>query len=252
VLLFNVPLARGDKAVLLSSGSSEAPFEPAEFTETYVRILPRADLPAGTWASLTVSLADGNVLTFRLVSDPKEVDVRLDVDVRLRKRAAPDSPGVLRATIDQLREKLDECQSAAPAAGVAKIVSLILREKEAQAVEMRSVRGADKQNRMLMRAQNAYRLFGYTFVVFSLQNRDDSKLWEMDRAEIRLQGAGQAIDIEVAAAAMEPATLDMNPSTVGKVVVAFKTPVQQQGQRFTIGLRERNGSRHVQLDSLEL
>src|SRR5207245_1002276 len=69
VLLFSIPLLKGDKAVLLSAGN-EAVFDPAEFSDTYVRLLPRADLPAGTWASLTVALADGNVLTFRLVTDP--------------------------------------------------------------------------------------------------------------------------------------------------------------------------------------
>ena len=252
VVLFNVPIAKGEKAVILSPGSSETPFEPTEFTDTYVRLLPRADLPAGTWASLTVSLADGNVLTFRLVSDPKEVDVRLDVDVRLNKRAPPQSPAVLNATIEQLRAQLDECQSSAGKAGVAKIAALLLREKELQTVEMRAIRGTDKQNRMLIRAQYVYRLIGYTYVVFQLQNRDESKLWELERAEVKLQGGGQAMDLEVASAGMEPPTIDTSPTVYGRVVVAFKTPVQQQGQRFTITLRERNGSRHVQLDSLEL
>lgn len=238
---------------MLSPGSTETPFEPTEFTDTYVRLLPRADLPAGAWASLTISLADGNVLTFRLVSDPKEVDVRLDVDVRLKKRGAPDSPTALKAIIEQLRAQLDECQSTAGTAGVAKIAALVLREKEPQAVEMRPIRArADKQNRMLIRAQYVYRLLGYTYVVFSLQNRDDSKLWELERAEVRLQGAGQAIELEVASSAMDPPSIDTSPAVTGRVVVAFKTPVQQQGQRFTVMLRERNGARHVQLDSLEL
>ena len=252
VLLFSVPLGKEDKAVLLNS-SSDVVFEPPEFSDAYVRILPHADLPPGAWASLSVSLADGNVLSFRLVTDPKEVDVRLDVDVKLKKRATPESVEALKATLEQLRAQVDECQSTAGTAGIAKIAALVLLEKEPQVVELRTVRGTNKQNRMLLRAHHVYRLLGYTYLVLELQNRDDSKIWELDKAELKLNGAGQAVDLEVASGAMDPPAIEPSPTILGKVVVAFKTPTQQQAtQRFSVLLREKNGSRHVQLDSLEL
>ncbi len=253
VLLFSVPLAKTDKAVLLSS-ASETPFEPAEFSDTYVRLLPHGDLPPGGWASLTVALADGNVLTFRLVTDPKEVDVRLDVDVQLKKRAAPESLVALKTMNDQLRKEIDECRSTAGAAGIGKIAALVLAAEEPESVEARAIRGhADKQNRMLLRARHVYRLFGYTYLVLELQNRDDSKVWELERAEMKLQGAGQAVDLEVVSGVMEPTAIEPSATLTGRVVVAFKTPGQQQAtQRFSVLLREKNGSRHVQLDSLEL
>ena len=64
------------------------------------------------------------------------------------------------------------------------------------------------------------------------------------------QGAGQAQDVQVASAAMDPSAIE--PNATARIVVAFKMPDQQRGQRFTVGLREKNGSRHVQLDNLGL
>ena len=65
-----------------------------------------------------------------------------------------------------------------------------------------------------------------------------------------LELSGQTQDVQVASAAMDPSAIE--PNATGRVVIAFKMPDQQRGQQFTVALREKNGSRHVQLDNLAL
>src|SRR2546421_3629650 len=246
-LVFATPLAKDSQAVMLAQPGHE--FAPPKFTDSSVILIPRQDLLSGG-AALTVSLADGNILTFKLASVANEVDIRVDVELKLTKRAAPESPEALKTTLAQLRSQIDECQATAGAAGVSKIGALVLAEKAPEAVELRKIGKTDKQSRMLVTARYEYRLFGYTFLVIEIQNRDDAKIWELDGADVKLQGSGQAQDVQVASAAMDPSAIE--PNATGRVVVAFKMPDQQRGQQFTVALREKNGSRHVQLDNLAL
>jgi uncharacterized protein (TIGR02268 family) len=247
-LVFSTPLSKDNQAVMLAQPGHE--FAPPKFTDTSVILIPRKDLPANGGAALTVTLSDGNILSFKLVSVPKAVDLRVDVELKLTKRAAPDSPEALRTTLEQLRAQVEECQSSSASAGVAKIGALVLAEKSPAAVEMRKLGKTDKQSRMLVTARYEYRLFGYAFVVFEIQNRDDTKIWELDGADVKLQGSGPDQDVQVASAAMDPNAIE--PNATGRIVVAFKVPDQQRGQQFIIGLHEKNGSRHVQLDNLGL
>ena len=224
-------------------------FAPPKFTDTSVILIPRQDLLSGG-AALTVSLADGNILTFKLASVANEVDIRVDVELKLTKRAAPESPEALKTTLAQLRSQIDECQATAGAAGVSKIGALVMAEKAPEAVELRKIGKTDKQSRMLVSARYEYRLFGYTFLVFEIQNRDDSKIWELDAAAVTLEGAAQKQDVQVASAAMDPPAIE--PDAIARIVVAFKTPEQQRGQDFVVTLKEKNGNRHIQLDNLHL
>ena len=247
-LVFATPLAKDNQAVMLAQPGHE--FAPPKFTDTSVILIPRKDLPANGGAALTVTLSDGNILSFKLMSVATEVDLRVDVQLKLKKRAAPDSPEALKATLEQLRGQVEECQSTSATAGVAKIGALVLAEKNAEAVELRKLGKTDKQSRMLVSARYEYRLFGYTFLVLEIQNRDDAKIWELDGADVKLQGSGQALDVQVASAAMDPSAIE--PNATARIVVAFKMQDQQRGQQFTVALREKNGNRHVQLDSLGL
>ena len=247
-LVFATPLAKDNQAVMLAQPGHE--FAPPKFTDTSVILIPRKDLPANGGAALTVTLSDGNILTFKLATVAADVDLRVDVELKLTKRAAPDSPEALKTTLEQLRAQFEECQATSGAAGVSKIGALVLAEKSPEAVELRTIGKTDKQSRMLVTARYEYRLFGYTFLVLEIQNRDDAKIWELDGADVKLKGAGQSQDVQVASAAMDPAAIE--PNATARVVVAFKMPDQQRGQQFTVGLREKNGSRHVQLDNLSL
>ena len=247
-LVFATPLAKDSQAVMLAQPGRE--FAPPKFTDTSVILIPRKDLPVTGGAALTVTLTDGNILSFKLASVPSDVDIRVDVQLKLTKRAAPDSPEALKTTLEQLRAQVEECQATAGAAGVAKIGALVLAENGPEAVELRKIAKSDKQSRMLVSARYAYRLFGYTFLVLEIQNRDDTKIWELEGADVKLQGSAQAQDLQVASAAMDPSAIE--PNATAKIVVAFKTPDQQRGQQFVVALREKNGSRHVQLDHLPL
>src|SRR4051812_8287948 len=125
-LVFATPLAKDNQAVMLAQPGHE--FAPPKFTDTSVILIPRKDLSAAGGAALTVTLSDGNILSFKLASDPKEVDLRVDVQLKLKKRAAPDSAEALKTTLEQLRAQMEECQATAGAAGVAKIAALVLAE----------------------------------------------------------------------------------------------------------------------------
>src|SRR5437660_11593238 len=123
-LVFATPLAKDTQAVMLAQPGHE--FAPPKFTDTSVILIPRKDLPPMGGAALTVTLADGNILSFKLVSVPTDVDLRVDVQLKLTKRAAPDSPEALKTTLEQLRGQVEECQSTSGAAGVSKIGALVL------------------------------------------------------------------------------------------------------------------------------
>src|ERR1700730_704114 len=207
-LVFSTPLSKDNQAVMLAQPGHE--FPPPKFTDTSVILIPRKDLPANGGAALTVTLSDGNILSFKLMSVATDVDLRIDVQLRLTKRAAPDSPEALKTTLEQLRAQVEECQSTSAAAGVSKIGALVLTEKAPEAVELRKLGKTDKQSRMLVSARYEYRLFGYTFLVLEIQNRDDAKIWELDGADLKLQGAGQAQDVQVASAAMDPSAIEPN------------------------------------------
>src|SRR5260221_5652379 len=200
-LVFGTPLAKDNQAVMLARPGHE--FAPPKFTDTSVILIPRKDLPADGGAALTVSLSDGNILSFKLVSVASDVDLRVDIQLKLTKRAAPDSPEALKTALEQLRAQVEECQSNSAAAGVSKIGALVLAEKAPGAVELRTIGKTDKHSRMLVTARYEYRLFGYTFVVLELQNTDDANILEFDVADVKLHGSGQAQDVQVASAAMD-------------------------------------------------
>src|SRR5476649_905408 len=104
-LVFSTPLSKDNQAVMLAQPGHE--FAPPRFTDTSVILIPRRDLPANGGAALTVTLADGNILSFKLVSIPKAVDLRVDIQLKLSKRATPDSPEALRVTLEQLRAQVE-------------------------------------------------------------------------------------------------------------------------------------------------
>ena len=76
-LVFATPLAKDNQAVMLAQPGHE--FAPPRFTDTSVILIPRKDLPANGGAALTVTLSDGNILSFKLVSVASDVDLRVDV-----------------------------------------------------------------------------------------------------------------------------------------------------------------------------
>src|SRR4051812_5520733 len=151
-LVFSTPLSKDNQAVMLAQPGHE--FAPPKFTDTSVILIPRKDLPAGGGAALTVTLSDGNILSFKLVSVPAAVDLRVDVELKLTKRAAPDSPEALRTTLEQLRAQVEECQSTSGAAGPSKTRARGLPGKRPQASRVRKIGPTGNQTRMRVTARD--------------------------------------------------------------------------------------------------
>ena len=248
-LVFEMPIK--ESGALLADVSKN--FFPPQLTDNVILLVPRGDVAAKNLTTLTVTLSDGTVLPFKLVSHPKDADIQVDVVVALEKRAAPGSAQALRATLSQVRSELDECQANAGKAGISKVASLILGQELAKphsfTVASHTAHRLDKQNRLLAEVKRVYRLFELTYLVVTVENRDPSKVWVLDRPEIALTGQSQA-DVKVMLHAAELSALP--PGETEKVVIVFNTPRQDAQQRFNVSLLEKNGNRHVLLEDVNL
>lgn len=244
ILNFQVPVK--DQGVILPN--AQGTFYPLSQADRTVVLVPKADLT--TPASVSVTLVDGTVLSFKLVSVPRERDVQVDVVVNLRSRGPPESAAAMQAALERLRTQLDECQGGSSAAVASRIASLLLAQDldEREVFDRRRFRGGDKQGRLLVEARLAYRMLGLTYLVFTVENRDPERAWTLGRAEVQLTGGAEAADLRVLAATTELASLA--PGVEEKVVVAFATPARTPGQRLTVSLLEKEGSRRVVLEGL--
>lgn len=219
-------------------------------SERVVLLVPKQDLLAPL--ALNVTLADGTVLTFKLVSVRADVDVQVNLTVALERRNSPESAAALKESLAHVRAQLEECQATSGAAGVTKLASLLVSQDldSPHAFERRAARGGDKQSRLLVQARWVFRMLSTTFVVLTVENRDPARTWILDRAEVRLSGKGPAASIKVLSAV--PELVSLPPDVEEKVVVAFATPVRERDQAFTVSLFEKDGGRHVVLENLDL
>ncbi len=249
-LTFQLPIRDGGVLLADPQGS----FYPPQVMEKLVLIVPKGPMDPHALTTLTVTLDDGTILPFRLVSHASEADVQVDVVLQLRERVTPDSPVALKAANAQLRAQLDDCQATQGRAGIRNVAALLAAQDAEKPqtfiVERREVRALDKQSRLLVQVRQVYRLFDYTYVVITAENRDPTKSWMLDRPEVRVSGSGEAVDAKVEAFVSEFNSLP--PGEMQRIVVAFKTPEQQTGQSYTVALFEKNGNRHVQLENLSL
>jgi uncharacterized protein (TIGR02268 family) len=244
ILTFEVPVKDGGAVLADVRGV----FYPPTQTEGTVMLVPKADLTRPE--PLNVSLADGTVLTFKLVTVRGEADVQVDIAVALRERAAPESAQALRLVNEQLRSELDECRDGSANAGASKLAALLLAQslEQPQTFERRPLRGGDKQSRLLVQGRWVYRMLGLTYMIFTVENRDPERAWVLDRAEVRLTGGRDAVDVKVVAAQAE---LPLLPSgAAARVVVAFETPPMSASQRLEVRFHEKDGPRLVALEDL--
>jgi hypothetical protein len=114
VLAFKAGIRDGG-AILSKAG--DLFYAPTQTDRTVV-IVPRQVVKAPV--NLNVTMSDGTVVSFALVSQGKEVDVQVDVAIALHDSA--DSAAALKAEIASLGERLKECQST----GASRIAELIL------------------------------------------------------------------------------------------------------------------------------
>lgn len=247
-LSFRQPL-RAESVILADVTNA---FLPVKATESSIVLIPKRDLGQRSMTTLTVTLADGTILPLLLTTVAGEADIGVDITIALVKQAPPESATVLKASLAQLRSELDECRADQGNAGIAKLVSLLLQQdvSRPQVFERHELHRRDKQERLLVEMRQAYRIFGHTYVVLTLENRDPARAWVLDHPELTLAGGNQSIDVQVVAFQMD--TPSIAPNETGKVVVAFQTPNQGSSNAFSLQLLEKNGSRHVRLDGLSL
>ncbi len=72
----------------------------------------------------------------------------------------------------------------------------------------------------------------------------------LDRPEVKLSGGADTVDVKVLTFTTELASLPSGETE--KVVVVFSTPAQEVRERVNLGLIEKGGNRHVQLESVDL
>ena len=244
ILTFEVAVKEGGAVLADVRGV----FYPPTQTDRTVMLVPKADLERPQ--PLNVSLVDGTVLTFKLVTVPAEADVQVDVAVALKLRARPDSAAALRMLNEQLRGELDECRDGAANTGATKLAALLLAQSldQPQTFERRPLRAGDKQSRLLVEGRWVYRMLGLTYMIFTVENRDPQRSWVLDRVDVRLTGAGEAVDVRVVAA--QPELPILPPGTVERVVVAFEAPPMSPSQRFKVSFHEKDGPRLVALEGI--
>jgi len=247
-LSFSQPIR--PSSVILADTSDA--FLPLRATETSLVLLPRRDLKPTALATLSVTLADGTLLPLVLATVRGEADLGVDIQLALVHKARPESPAALKASLAQLHAELDECRANTGAAGVASVARMVL-EKDApgpHAFARMDVRRRDKQERLLVELARSYRLFGHTYLVLTLENRDPSLAWVLDHPELTATGNGQSADVHVVSFEMDVPSI--GPNETGRLVIAFPTPVLERGGEFRLRLLEKHGTRHVRLDGLSL
>jgi len=220
--------------------------------------------PGSLVTTLMVVMASGAELPFQLVGS-KEKDADVVVDVVVAKRAGAEGTEAFAATDDngkasccmsaaQLRQQLDDCQASTSADAIRKIAQLILSEDStanSRSVVFegrRSLRALDKQSGLLVEATGLYRMFGSMFLILSVENRLADRTWVLDKAQVRLNGAGA--DVPLIATIAELTVLP--PSETERIVVVFSTPAKRAKSAISVTLLEKGGNRNVTLDSVEL
>jgi len=224
-------------------------YKPQFYRNTAV-LSPRAELPAGAVVPFSVGLEDGTLVSFILRGATTEADFQVTVELKITKSQAPESLEGLKETIARLQGSLDECQTSAGASGISKIASLVLANEPdsptARTFEAHHVHAVDKQSRLLVNIQHLYRLFSDSYVLLTVENRDPSRVWVLDRPELKLRGGTETSVLKVVT--FDTDLKSVPPEETAKVVVAFETPVQQAGQRISLTLLEKGGSRHVTIE----
>ncbi len=213
-------------------------------------VTPKVELPASAAVPLSVALTDGTLLSFVLRPATTQIDFQVTVEARFTRNAAPESVDTLKQQIAQLQSRIDEMQSNSSHTAVAHVANLVLTQEpgsaSARTFEAHRVHSRDKQSRLLVEANYVYRLFSKSYLLLSVENRDPSRAWVFDRAEVHLKSGSEDVSVPVEHAETDVRSLP--PEETAKLVVVFDTPSQSSGQALQISLFEKGGARQVTLD----
>jgi uncharacterized protein (TIGR02268 family) len=246
---FETPLK--EDAAVLSDPHHE--FFPLHVVGQTLILVPKKDLAPGEVRPLSVAFPDGTTVLLQLASSARDVDLEVDVEVNLPRKAAGASAPALKEQISVLQARLDDCKGSSGEAGIAKVASLVLAEasggRSETVLERRPVHSRDKSERLLVETKAVYRLFGEGYLVLTVENRDGDRVWVLDRPEIAVTGQAKA-SVKVDAFTLDKPSLA--PGEVTTLVVAFPIVERPVDSRFAITLFEKNGSRHAVLDGVSL
>jgi len=229
-------------------------FYTPQINDKLLLIVPKSDLAKNEVLELTVQLADGTILPFKLSTAPNDVDGQIDVVVNLQKRAAPESIGALKEQLETVQSELDECKAGAAGVGIEKLGALLLAQDLSKPqtflAERHHVHKLDKQSKLLVEAKVLYRLIDTSYLVLTVENRDSSKPWVMERAKLSVGGSDSSQEVKILSAQTEVVSLP--PRELEKVVIAFETPAREAAHSFVLELLEKGGNRHVKLEDVSL
>lgn len=217
-------------------------------------ITTKEALGPGTSVPLTVTLVDGTQLSFALIgSATGAFDRFVRVELAMTERAGASNAQRLKTQLQEVQSRLDECMHEGADEGVRKLGASILKQDLSKpdvfTVEKRAYRsGIDKQNRLLVETHYLFRLFDLTYLVITTENRDPTKPWVLERAELSAVGSAAAADVKVTSVEQELNVIP--PGEMSKMVIAFRMPQLEASQRFTLKLFEKNGSRHFELTDM--
>jgi hypothetical protein len=213
-------------------------------------VTPKAELAPGVAVPMSVALEDGTLLSFVIRSAPGPIDFQVSVEVHFTRNNAPESVESLKAEIAQLQSRIDELQSNSVNAAVAHVANLLLSQEPgtatARTFEGHRVHSRDKQSRLLVEASYVYRLFSKSYLLLTVENRDPSRVWVLDRAEVHLKSSSETVSIPVQH--VESDIKSLPPEETARVVVVFDTPPQSSGQTLEVSLLEKAGARPVTLE----
>jgi uncharacterized protein (TIGR02268 family) len=233
---------------ILLADTSDA-FLPPRATETTLVLIPTRDLAPHAVATVTVTLADGTLVPLLLETDSRAADIAVDVAVNLSKRAGPESLPALKALVLQLRGELDECRGDSGRAGVVKVARLLLEQDPSNTPWVRQeLHHRDKQDRMLVEVVRSYRLFGHTYLLLTLENRDPSASWVLDRAELSASDGRTSMDVPILAVEIDVPILQ--PDETARLILAFGSQPSAIHEHFRLQLLQKNGTRIVRLENL--
>lgn len=216
-------------------------------------ITTKEALGPGTSVPLTVTLVDGTQLNFALIGATGAFDRFVRVELAMTERAGAGNAQRLKTQLQEVQSRLDECLHEGADEGVRKLGASILKQDLSKpdvfTVEKRAYRsGIDKQNRLLVETHYLFRLFDLTYLVITTENRDPTKPWVLERAELSAVGSSAAVDVKVTSVEQELNVIP--PGEMSKMVIAFRMPQLESSQRFTLKLFEKNGSRHFELPDM--
>ena len=229
-------------------------FYPPQINDKTLLIVPKSDLAPMEVLELTVELEDGTLVPFKLSTVPEDADGLVDVFDNRSKTAGPASVGAMKEQLETVQSQLDDCRAGAAGQGIEKLAALLLAQDlgkpQTFLAEHHSVHKLDKQSRLLVETKVLYRLIDTSYLVMTVENRDSSRPWVMERVKLSVGNGDANEEVKVFSAQSELVSLP--PREVEKIVIAFQTPAREASHAFTLELVEKGGNRHVKLEDLGL